>query len=68
MEILKALLCFLVLGSLVAMANPPNEEEVQGLYEGAWKDAANKASCKDGAITGSIGNKGHRNIWVLEKK
>jgi len=40
MKFLEALLFLPVLAALVATAKPPNEEEVQGLYEGSWKDAA----------------------------
>ncbi len=38
----QALLLFPII-ALVAIAKPPTEEEVQGLYEGSWKDAAGSA-------------------------
>ena len=43
MKILKTLLFLPILAALVATAKPPTEENVQGLYEGSWKDAAGSA-------------------------
>ena len=46
MKILKALLFLPVLAALVATAKPPAEENVQGLYEGFWKDDAGSADAE----------------------
>ena len=43
MKVLKSLLFLPILAALAATAKPPTEEEIQGLYEGSWKDAAGSA-------------------------